>query len=351
MPVLSLAKSSMTNPTMKAAVIYEHGGPERTVLEAAYPRPTPKPGWVLLRVRATSLNYHDIFTRRGMPGIRVPLPIIVGSDIAGDVAELGDGVEHWEVGQRVLVDPMPTPGTEYRFIGEQFDGGRAEYCAVHASQLIPLPADVEYRHAASIPLAYATAYRMLHARGQVQSGETVLVLGASGGVGTACVLLAKQAGARVIACVGNDSKRSRMSAIGADEIINYRRDNIRDAVWSMVGKPKRNGGGGVDVAVNFTGGKTWNDTLRCVRLGGRMLTCGATAGFDESVDVRYVWSFEHSIIGSDGWRRSDIDALLELARTRQLVPVVETVLPLEAVHEAEQLLESREAFGKIVLAP
>jgi alcohol dehydrogenase len=336
---------------MKAAVVHAHGGPECTVLETAFPHPHLRPGWVLLRVRATALNFHDIFTRRGMPGIKVPLPIIVGSDIAGDIAELGDGVYHWRVGDRVMVDPMPTAGTDHRFIGEQFDGGRAEYCAVHESQLIALPPEVEYAHAASIPLAYATAYRMMNARGGVRAGETVLVLGASGGVGTACVLIAKLAGAAVIACVGSDDKADRVRALGADHVVNYRRENMRDAVTALVGKPRRSGEGGVDVAVNFTGGRTWNDTLRCVRLGGRMLTCGATAGYEETVDVRYVWSFEHTIVGSDGWRRCDVEALLELARTRRLLPVVETVLPLDAVREAERLLESREAFGKVVLAP
>lgn len=336
---------------MKAAVVYEHGGPERTVLEPAYPRPQLRPGWVLLRVRATALNYHDIFTRRGMPGIKVPLPIIVGSDIAGDVAEVAEGASNWRLGDRVLVDPMPTAGSDFRFIGEQFDGGRAEYCAVHESQLVALPPEVDYAHASAIPLAYATAYRMMNTRGQIRAGETVLILGASGGVGTACVLLAKLARATVIACVGSDDKGAKMTALGADHVVNYRRDDLRDAVWALTGKPKRSGQGGVDVAVNFTGGRTWNDTLRCVRHGGRMLTCGATAGFDESIDVRYVWSFEHTILGSDGWSRGDVASLLELARTRRLVPVVETVLPLDAVHEAERLLESREAFGKIVLAP
>ncbi|MFO0336407.1 MAG: zinc-binding dehydrogenase, partial [Pseudomonadota bacterium] len=196
-----------------------------------------------------------------------------------------------------------------------------------------------------------TAYRMMYTRGAVKAGETVLVLGASGGVGTACVLLAKLAGATVIACAGSDEKAERLRAIGADHAVNYRSSSMREAVWGIVGKPKVLGTGGVDVAVNFTGGKTWKDTLRCVKLGGRMLTCGATAGFDEEVDVRYVWSFEHTIVGSDGWRRPDIEALLDLARTRRLVPIVEKVLPLASVHEAERLLESREAFGKIVLVP
>jgi alcohol dehydrogenase len=340
----------MSSATMRAAVVHEHGDVECIRLED-FPKPAARPGWVVLRVRATSLNFHDIFSRRGMPGIKLPLPIIIGSDIAGEVAELGAGVSGWAIGDRVLVDPMPIPEVDHKFIGEQFNGGRAEYCEVHPKMLLKLPAEVGFEEAASIPLAYATAYRMMYTRGAVKAGETVLVLGASGGVGTACVLLAKLAGATVIACAGSDEKAERLRAIGADHAVNYRSSSMREAVWGIVGKPKVLGTGGVDVAVNFTGGKTWKDTLRCVKLGGRMLTCGATAGFDEEVDVRYVWSFEHTIVGSDGWRRPDIEALLELARTRRLVPIVEKVLPLASVHEAERLLESREAFGKIVLVP
>lgn len=341
----------MTASTMRAAVVHEHGPIDRIIVEPRFLRPTPRPGWVVLRVRATSLNFHDIFSRRGMPGIKLPLPIIIGSDISGEIAELGNGVDHWRIGERVLVDPMPIAENDYKFIGEQFHGGRAEYCEVHPKMLLRLPPEVSFEEAASIPLAYATAYRMMYSRGAVKAGETVLVLGASGGVGTACVLLAKLAGATVIACAGSDEKSERLRSIGADHVVNYRTSNMREAVWGVIGKPKLAGAGGVDVAVNFTGGKTWKDTLRCVKMGGRMLTCGATAGFDEEVDVRYVWSFEQNIIGSDGWRRPDIDALVELARTRRLVPIVEKVLPLDAVHEAERLLESREAFGKIVLAP
>lgn len=340
----------MTSATMRAAVVHEHGDVDRILLED-FPQPSARPGWVVLRVRATSLNFHDIFSRRGMPGIKLPLPIIIGSDIAGEIVELGQGVVGWNLGDRVLVDPMPIPETDHKFIGEQFNGGRAEYCEVHSRMLLKLPAEVGFEEAASIPLAYATAYRMMYTRGAVKSGETVLVLGASGGVGTACVLLAKLAGATVIACAGSDDKAARLRAIGADHVVNYHTSNMREAVWEIVGKPKVIGTGGVDVAVNFTGGKTWKDTLRCVKLGGRLLTCGATAGFDEEVDVRYVWSFEHTIVGSDGWRRADVEALVELARTRKLVPVVERVLPLASVHEAERLLESREAFGKIVLVP
>ena len=336
---------------MRAAVIHEHGDRGVIRLVDDYPTPAAGEGGVVIRVGATSVNFHDIFTRRGMPGIRIPFPLIIGSDIAGEIVETGEGVTGWSVGDRVLVDPHPCEATGFKFIGEQFDGGRAEFCAVRVQQLIGLPAAVSLEVAASLPLAYATAHRMMFTRGNVQAGEKVLILGASGGVGTCCVLLAKMAGAEVIACASSAGKLERLRAIGADHLIDYTRVDMREAVHGIVGKPRITRTGGVDLAVNYTGGKTWNDTLRCVASGGRMVTCGATAGFDEEVDCRYVWTFEQSIIGSDGWTREDILQLLGLVESGRLQPIIDRVLPLDEIHEAERLLEDREAFGKVVVTP
>jgi alcohol dehydrogenase len=336
---------------MRAAVVHEHGALSSIVIESTWPRPTPRPGWVQIRVRACSLNYHDIFTRRSMPGIKVPLPIIIGSDIAGEVIQVGEGVESWKPGDRVLVDPLPVAGGPKGMIGEMYDGGRAEYCLAWAASLVRIPDSVSFEVAASLPLAYATAHRMMVVRGNVQPGETVLVLGASGGVGTACVLLAKLAGARVIACAGSDEKAVRLKSIGADEVINYRSQNMLEAVHALVGKPRIDGSGGVQMAVNYTGGNSWQETIRCLQVGGRLLTCGATAGYEEKIDVRYVWTFELDLMGSNGWRRSDIEALLEMAQSGRMMPVIDKVFPLEKTCEAERLLEDREVFGKIVITP
>ncbi|MXW74267.1 MAG: zinc-binding dehydrogenase [Gammaproteobacteria bacterium] len=336
---------------MRAAVIREHGDRDVTRVVRDYPDPQAGPGWVVVRVGATSLNFHDIFTRRGMPGIRIPFPLIVGSDLAGEIVEVGQNVSGWSLGDRVLVDPLPCEGTEWKFIGEQFDGGRAEYCAVHSEQLINLPDTVSYEQAASLPLAYATAYRMMLTRGGVKAGEKVLILGASGGVGTCCVLLAKMVGAEVIACASSDAKLDRLGEIGADHLVNYKQVNMRKAVHEIVGKPRVTRTGGVDLAVNYTGGKTWKDTLRCVGFGGRMVTCGATAGYEEEVDCRYTWTFEHSIIGSDGWTRDELVALLGMVESGDLDPVIDRVLPLDEIHEAERLLEDREVFGKVLVTP
>lgn len=333
---------------MRAAVIYEHGPLEKIVLEESYREPTLEPDWVRLRVHACSINYHDIFSRRGMPGITLPLPLVTGSDVAGEIVEIGARAGNLTLGERVLVDPiLPRLG----MIGERYDGGRAEYCVAHPSQLISIPDNVSYETAAAIPLAYATAHRMMVTRARVTAGDSVLVLGASGGVGTACVLLAKLVGAKVIACASSEAKLDRLRDLGADHVIDYVKQDMREAVWELVGKPRVSGTGGVDLVVNCTGKGTWIDSTRCMRVGGRLVTCGATAGFDEQIDIRYIWTYEHTLLGSNGWRRSDITRLLELASHGTLRPVIDRVMPLAQVHEAEQLLESRAVFGKIVLVP
>jgi alcohol dehydrogenase len=333
---------------MRAAVVREHGGIDNILLEDDFPEPALEPGWVRVAVRACSLNYHDIFSRRGMPGIRLPLPLVIGSDIAGEVVEVGAGVDTVTAGDRVVIDPI---NPERGMIGERWNGGRAEFCVAHAKQIVPLPESVSYEVAASVPLAYATAHRMMVTRGGVGADDTVLVMGASGGVGTACVLLAKRVGATVIACASSQEKLNRLSELGAEHGIDYVARDMREAVWELVGKPRISGEGGVDLLVNCTGGGTWVDSTRCMRVGARLVTCGATAGFEESVDVRYVWTYEHSLLGSNGWRRSDITAMLDFAADGSLLPVIDKVMPLSEVHEAERLMEQREVFGKIVLVP
>ena len=333
---------------MKAAVVRNHGDIENILLENDFPEPELKPGWVKVAVKATSLNYHDIFSRRGMPGIKLPLPLIIGSDIAGEVVELGADCDGVSVGDRVLIDPI---NFERGMIGERWNGGRAEYCAADARQIVPIPDGVSYEAAASIPLAYATAHRMMVTRGQVSGDDTVLVMGASGGVGTACVLLAKRVGATVISCASSEDKLARLAQIGSDHGINYIEQNMREATWNLVGKPRITGEGGVDLLVNCTGGGTWTESTRCMSKGARLVTCGATAGFEDQVDIRYIWTYEHSLLGSNGWHRSDIEAMLSYAADGSLVPVIDKVMPLEEVHEAERLMENRSVFGKIVLTP
>ena len=336
---------------MRAAVINEHGGLEKINVDLEYPKPSPEKNEVLIKVAATSLNYHDIFSRRGMPGIKIPMPLISGSDIAGTIEALGEDVAGWSEGDRVLVDPLILAGGKMGIIGEIAPGGKAEYTVAHSSQLIQIPDGVSFDEAAALPLAYGTAHRMMMTIGQVSEGETVLVLGASGGVGVGCVQLAKMVGAKVIACASSEGKITRLKDLGADYCVNYKEIDFREGVAQITGKPRITGEGGVDVAVNFTGGDTWAPTLRCVRKGGRILTCGATAGFEVTTDLRFIWTFEQKICGSNGWLREDLLKLLELVRDGMLMPVIDKVYPLEETAEAERQLEDRLVFGKVLVKP
>ena len=337
---------------MKAMVVRQHGGSEVMEFVPDFPDPTIGEGDVLIRVRASSLNYHDVFTRRGMPGIKIPMPLIMGLDVAGEIAEVGPGVEGWSAGDRVLVDPINR--VEGGLIGETIHGGLAELCRVPAHQLVRIPDAVNYVDAAALPVAYGTAHRMLVSKGNVREGDTVMILGASGGVGVCCVQLAKQAGAEVVACASTGEKLDRLRSLGAEHLINYAESDFVQEVFSRYGKPSRRGanvGNGLDVVVNFTGGDTWVKSMRCLKVGGRLLTCGATAGYDPKEDIRFIWTFELEIRGSNGWQRGDIVALLEMVQQRRLNTLVERTYQLADAAEALRVIEDREVFGKIVVTP
>jgi len=337
---------------MKAMVVRAHGGLDRMQLETGFPDPMAGEGDVVVAVKASSLNYHDVFTRRGMPGIKVPMPCIMGLDVAGEIAAVGPGVSGWHVGDRVLVDPINR--VEGGLMGETIHGGLAELCRARAHQLVRIPDGVSFADAAALPVAYGTALRMMSTNGHVAAGEKVLILGASGGVGVCCVQLAKLAGAEVIACAGTDIKAHRLAELGADRTINYIEKDFVSEVFALYGKPTRRGNGtdrGVDVVVNYTGGDTWVKSLRCLKVGGRLLTCGATAGFDPVEDIRFIWTFELKVLGSNGWARADIERLLAMVQQGKLKVLVDKVFPLAEAREALRVIEDREVFGKIVVAP
>lgn len=337
---------------MRALVLREHGGNDKLVLETDFPDPTPGEGDVVLRVRACSLNYHDVFTRRGMPGIKIAMPAIMGLDVAGEIAAIGPGVTGWAVGDRVVADPINR--VEGGLIGETVHGGLAEYCRVRAHQLVRVPDGVSFADAAALPCAYGTAIRMMYTNGHVAAGEKVLILGASGGVGICCLQLAKIAGAEVIACAGTDEKAAQLRALGADRTINYTSQDFVKEIYEIYGKPTRRGAGvsrGVDVVVNYTGGDTWVKSMRVLRVGGRLLTCGATAGYDPKEDIRFIWTFELKLLGSNGWMREDLLTLLDMVQAGKIKGMVQTTLPLEQGAEAVRRLEEREVFGKIVVTP
>jgi NADPH:quinone reductase-like Zn-dependent oxidoreductase len=334
---------------MRALVLRHHGGLENLQVVDDHPTPRATDGHVVIRVRASSFNYHDVFTVKGMPGIKVPLPVVIGLDMAGEVAEIGPGVTGWKEGDRILVNPV---NKKKGLMGEMLDGGMEEYCLVAADQLIAIPDGVSFEQAASLPVAYGTTHRMLITHNAVKAGDKVIVLGASGGVGTSCVILCKQLGAHVIACASSEEKLAALRAMGADETIDYTKTDWSKWAIATYGKPQRRTyDGGVDVVINFTGGDTWQPSLRCLKRGGKVLVCGATAGYDPKEDLRYIWSFELQIIGSNSFYDENLVALLAMIREGTLKPAIDRVMALEDAAEGLRLIAERKVIGKVVVTP
>ena len=334
---------------MRALLLRQHGGLENLQIVDDHPKPKAVDGHVVIRVKASSFNYHDVFTVKGMPGIKVPLPVVIGLDMAGDITEIGPGVSGWKEGDAILVNPL---NKKKGLMGEMLDGGMAEYCLVAADQLIRMPKGVTYAEAASLPVAYGTAHRMLVTHKTVKKGDRVLVLGASGGVGTGSVILAKLLGAEVIACASGEEKMARLKELGADEVIDYSKVDWSKWAIEKYGKPQRRSyEGGVDVVVNFTGGDTWVPSLRCLKRGGKLLVCGATAGYDPKEDLRYIWSFELQVIGSNSYYDEDLFALMDMIKSGAMKPVIDTVVPLDGAIEGLRLIQDRKVIGKVIVEP
>jgi len=325
---------------LKAVVIEKQGGAENLVYRD-WPDPELRSGDLLVRVKACGLNHLDIFVRRGMPGFPVQVPFISGGDVAGVVEDVGGDVDEFSVGDRVAINPVTPDG----MIGEEIQGGMAELIRVPATHAVPIPDAVSFEQAACLPVAYGTARRMLLPRANLQQGETVLILGASGGVGNAAVQIAHNLGATVIACASSREKCERLRGLGADHTIDYSQSDFSTEAWKLSGKK------GVDLVVNFTGGDTWVPAMRTLRKQGRMVTCGATAGFDPKTDIRFIWVRELEIIGSNGWTTDDIRALLDDVAAGRIEPIISHSLPLSAAREAEELIEGRSIFGKVLLIP
>jgi len=341
---------------MKAIVYAEHGGPE-VLRYTDVPEPVMGVGEVLVRVRACALNHLDLWLRRGIPSLKIPLPHIPGSDIAGEVALAGDGVTNVKVGDRVMLQPGISCGAcekclagddnlckSYRIFGEMVDGGCAEYVKAPAVNCVPIPEGVSFEAAAAFPLVSLTAWHMLIARAKLQPAETVLVLAAGSGVGSAAIQIAKASGARVIATAGSDAKLARARELGADEVINHSTQKIATEVKRLAGRR------GVDVVFEHVGEATWNESIRSLVPGGRLVTCGATTGYNGAIDIRYLFTRQISLLGSFMGSKADLLAAVEFLKRGLLKPVIDIVLPLEKCAETHRRLENSEQFGKIVLS-
>jgi len=341
---------------MRAALFHEFGGPEVLRIEEV-PAPRAASGQVVVAVRAAAINHLDLWVRRGLP-IETTMPHIGGSDIAGEVAEVAEGVDGWSVGDRVVVNPSLWCGrcepcirgqesmcAEFRILGEHTDGGFAEFVAVRATSLYRIPPEMSFETAAAFPISYQTAWRALITRARVRAGEDVLVLGASGGTAAAAVQIAKLAGARVFAVTRGRESVDRVRALGADVVYDRAEVDFSREIFRDTGKR------GVDVVVENVGEATWRQSLRSLARGGRLVTYGATTGPRGDTDIRLVFWKQLEIIGTTMASRAEFEDMLRAAFQGRLLPVIDSVLPLDEIRGAHERVESGEHFGKVVLKP
>lgn len=345
---------------MKALCFYEHGSLDVLTYDDV-PDPVPGTGQVLVRVGACALNHLDVWVRRGWRGLKLSMPHIGGSDVAGVIAGLGEGVTGWQIGNRVVVDPGIVTGDDeftrrgehslsvglhYSVLGEQLPGGAAEHVVVPAANLMSMPDGWDFPTAAAPLLVSLTAWRMLVRRTRVQPGESVLIVGAGGGVNSVALQLAKLAGATVYALTSTEAKMAQAVELGADHVLNYREDP--DWHRSLLKMTDRRG---VDVVVDNVGQATLNKSIRALARGGRLLIVGNTSGPQVEIDLRYVFGKQINIIGSTMGSPQDFRDVMRLVWAGKIKAPVDQVLPLSEGQQGHALLESGEKFGKIVLVP
>lgn len=345
---------------MRAMVLHELGGPEVLHLEEV-PIPQPKANEALIQVHACGVNRLDLLVREGIsptPPARITLPHMSGSEVAGTIAALGNDNSSFQVGQRVVIAPYLCCGMcrlcrseeeascpNGDILGLFSNGGFAEYVVAPVASLVPVPDEVSAEAAAAVTLSTLTAWHMLVTRGNVQPGEEVLVMAAGSGIGSAALQIARLCGARVIATAGSDAKIQRAYELGCDAVVNYSSGQYADQVKKLTG------GRGVDVVVEHLGGSTWDESLRSLAVGGRLLTCGAMTGSDGRVNIWDLFVHEYSIIGSNGGNRRELQQILQLVQWRRLKPVIHAVYPLAELAQAQENLANRSAFGKILVRP
>lgn len=341
---------------MIAAYFEEHGGPE-VLRVGELPDPRPGPGEVRIRVRAAALNHLDLWVRRGLP-LKIPLPHVGGSDIAGTVEECGPGAEAIPLGTRVVVDPSvdyhwyggiasgpSLPAPEFRILGEHLPGGLAEFVVVPARNLVEIPEPIGFEEAAAASLAGVTAYRAIHTRGAVRAGERVLVTGASGGVAVLAIQMALEAGARVYAVTSGPENVERVRALGAHTVYDRLEVDAPAQVWRDTGKE------GVNLIVDSVGGGGWNAWIRSLAPAGRLVCYGATAGPRVEVDLRLLFWKQASLLGATmGSPREYREAMRMVFDGRVRAPI-HAVLPLSDIRAGHEMLEAGRVFGKVVIVP
>jgi NADPH:quinone reductase-like Zn-dependent oxidoreductase len=340
---------------MKAARIHEFGGPEVLRYEDV-PDPKPRKDEVLVRVKACAMNHLDLWVRKGLPGVN--LPHILGSDVAGEIVEVGEYVTGFAPGQRVLLAPMrfcnhcaacvagrQNECPQFTVLGNRVDGGDCELIAAPAVDVIPVPESLSFDQAASVPLVFLTAWHMLVGLANIRQGQAVLILGGSSGVGTAAIQIAKLFHATVIATAGDEHKLERVRSLGADHGINHYKQKIADEVKALTNKE------GVDIVFEHVGAATWSDSIRCLKPAGKLVTCGATTGPSVGIDLRFVYSRQLQILGSYMGTMGELYEVLGHVFAGRLKPVVDRTFSLADIRAAHEYMEKSEMFGKIVLKP
>jgi NADPH:quinone reductase-like Zn-dependent oxidoreductase len=333
--------------------MHEFGGPEVLTYEELAD-PQPRKDQVLVGVRACALNHLDLWVRKGLPGVN--LPHILGSDISGEIVEVGEYVHGLKVGQRVVLAPLHFCGQceqcaagrqnlcrEFTVIGNGVDGGNCELIAARPMSVFPIPDALDFVQAASVPLVFLTAFHMLTGRASVRPGQTVLVLGANSGVGIAAIQMAKLFGATVIATAGDERKAERAKELGADFVVNHYQQKIGDEVRKITNKA------GVDIVIEHVGPATWGESVKSLKPGGVLVTCGATTGPKVEIDLRFLFSRQLSFLGSYMGTLGELHEVLKLVFSGKLMPVVDKVFPLSEVRAAHEYLEKSQMFGKVVL--
>jgi len=342
---------------MKAVVIHEHGEVDKLRIEEVE-TPSTAPDEVLIQVKACALNHLDLWVRKGVPGQRMPLPMIPGSDISGVVKKAGSFVKGVKTGDRVVVAPGISCGrcaaclnghdnlcASYGIIGENRDGGCAEFVCVPGVNVLPIPGKLTFNEAAAIPLVFLTAWHMLTARAMVRPGEDVLIHAAGSGVGSAGIQIAKLLGARVIATAGSDAKLKKARELGADETINYRKLDFYEELKKITHRS------GVDVIFDHIGADTWDKNIRSLKMGGRLVTCGVTSGYEVATDIRYIFFRRLSVLGSTMGTRGELIEIMRMVERGALKPIIDSVFPLAEIASAHKRMQERKTFGKIVVNP
>jgi NADPH:quinone reductase-like Zn-dependent oxidoreductase len=340
---------------MKAAIFREFGGPEVLRYEDV-PNPQPRKDQVLIRVKACAMNHLDLWVRKGLPGVK--LPHILGSDVAGEIVEVGEYVAGLKTGRRVLLAPLHFCGhceqcvagrqnlcREFTVLGNGVDGGDCELIAATTPSVIPIPDSLGFNEAASVPLVFLTAFHMLTGRAALRPGLTVLVLGANSGVGIAAIQIAKLFNATVIATAGDDRKAQKARELGADYVINHYQQKIGDEARKITNKA------GVDIVIEHVGIATWNESVKALKPGGTLVTCGATTGYDGQIDLRFLFSRQLAVLGSYMGTLGELHEVVKHVFSGKLKPVVDRTFPLSEIRAAHEYLESSQMFGKVVLNP